>query len=75
MDHGRLHWRDCIAYQCNHRQMYTKHALCSGCISNKVRLLKVQYLYDNIKKVINEIATIIIHIYISLYFIFYLNDI
>ena len=23
-----------IAYQCNLRQMYTKYALCSGCISN-----------------------------------------
>ena len=34
--HGRLHWRDCIAYQCNLRQMYTKHALCSGCISNNI---------------------------------------
>ena len=22
------------AYQCNLRQMYTNHALCSGCISN-----------------------------------------
>ena len=34
INHGRLHWRDCIAYQCNLRQMYTKHALCSGCVSN-----------------------------------------
>ena len=34
--HGRLHWRDCIVYQCNLRQMYTKHDLCSGCISNRI---------------------------------------
>ena len=33
--HGRLHKRDCIAYQCNPRQMYTKHALCKLCISNR----------------------------------------
>ena len=42
--HGKLHggmlskegfnWRDCSSYQCDLRQLSTKHALCSGCISN-----------------------------------------
>ena len=41
LDHGKLHWRDCIAYQCNLRQMYTKHALCSGCISNMLEVLSL----------------------------------
>ena len=50
MDHGKLHWWDCIAYQCNLGKMYTKHALCSGCISNsavdRIKLLEVFLLGD-----------------------------
>ena len=45
LDHGRLHWRDCIAYQCNLRQIYTKHALCGGCISNSISQLRFEILH------------------------------
>ena len=54
-------WRDCSSYQCDLRQLSTKHALCSGCISNSYMSIVVKKSVCYIELVIYvTVATLVV---------------